>query len=130
LIEEDLNFEHDGTLPDGLDAFPRIINRSGKTKLGCMVFAQRLETLSGIHKHCNSIQGTVGIGGTSLKSAFLGLLKIKDVGIYTGINTKNGPKHGPVFDIINKFYEKDGSGDVMDCHEALTRAGLKEYAKL
>jgi hypothetical protein len=57
----------------------------------------------------------------------LSLLKIKDCVIYLENGFKNGGPLCKWADIVQGHL--DGDKDVMDCHEELTRAGLKAYAK-
>jgi hypothetical protein len=65
-------------------------------------------------------------------SNVLGLLNVKGLEEFTShVSKDKSPQFKKAFDafqIIDRHLK--GDKDVMDAHEELTRAGLKEYAKL
>ena len=88
-----------------------------------------LTTLAGIGKrYLKEIHGTFGIT-TSITSNILGILTIKHLeNFYFFPKTPSTQRTNDAANILKLHF--DGDKDIMECHEELVKAGLKEYAKL
>jgi hypothetical protein len=93
---------------------------------GNVILSKNLITnLKGIGKdYLQEITGGLFLEGNPIKSHVLGLLRVK--GLTTVFFSPDGDD--PLTIIIQKHLK--GDRDIMDCHEELTRAGLKQYAQL
>jgi hypothetical protein len=107
-----------------LEGGPLIVN-ADVTISSC----EKLTSLAGIGKrYLKDIYGTLGMT-TSIKSSILGILLIKHLDhFYFFPKTPKTKAINAASNILLAHFE--GDKDMMDCHEELTRAGLKEFAKL